>query len=438
MLTSLLSSCWRFFPRLCADRSGSIAIFVAIGAVPLVLAVGVAVDYSNAGRVRAQMTSAADAAALAAVARGATHYAMAGQNPQQVTHSTQIAHAAFQANLEASPTTNGVVLLPRVTSNQRRVRAEVCFEAAVRTHVMTVVGYGSIPIRNCVTAASEPPRFVEINVLMDASGSMGIGATRADQLRMEATIGCAFGCHVNDSDRAARLAGATLRFDVIRNAVAGIVQQADSDATLRQQVRFNIYKFSNVMTQIADSRDPLHRIRQAVLGTEMDGMAQGAGTDFRSAIRDFAAAMPVSGDGTSAASPVRFLLIMTDGIENSVLLAGTNTHWWVTQDPDFVPFPPVVVYNNQNMQGFNPTYCTAVKAKGATVMTLNTPYLVPPGTTEPRFTQIRDILQPHITANMQSCASRPELAFSASDPDDIEAAVNQMFSLTHGVPRLTN
>jgi Mg-chelatase subunit ChlD len=51
------------------DRAGNTAIIFALGALPLSLAVGAAVDYSRATQVQSVYQSAADAAALAAVSR---------------------------------------------------------------------------------------------------------------------------------------------------------------------------------------------------------------------------------------------------------------------------------------------------------------------------------------------------------------------------------
>ena len=52
------------FSRFFRDRKGGVAPLLALGLVPLVGAVGAAVDYSRASNVRAAMQAAADATAL--------------------------------------------------------------------------------------------------------------------------------------------------------------------------------------------------------------------------------------------------------------------------------------------------------------------------------------------------------------------------------------
>ena len=49
------------------DRRGNVAIIFAITAIPLVSAIGCAVDYSSATRMKAKMQTAADAAGIGRV-----------------------------------------------------------------------------------------------------------------------------------------------------------------------------------------------------------------------------------------------------------------------------------------------------------------------------------------------------------------------------------
>ena len=60
------------WPRFKDDRSGNIAIVAALSAVPLVLAIGVAVDYSRAIAARSDLQEAVDAAVIAGARDGTT------------------------------------------------------------------------------------------------------------------------------------------------------------------------------------------------------------------------------------------------------------------------------------------------------------------------------------------------------------------------------
>jgi Flp pilus assembly protein TadG len=54
------------------DKRGNVAIIFAIAAIPLISAIGCAVDYSMATRMKAKLQSAADAASIAALSQKVT------------------------------------------------------------------------------------------------------------------------------------------------------------------------------------------------------------------------------------------------------------------------------------------------------------------------------------------------------------------------------
>ena len=54
------------FKRLCGSNDGNVAMIFAVAAIPLLTAVGAAVDYSRAGSLHSQLQADTDAAALAA------------------------------------------------------------------------------------------------------------------------------------------------------------------------------------------------------------------------------------------------------------------------------------------------------------------------------------------------------------------------------------
>ncbi len=62
------------------DRSGNIAMIAALGAIPMVLAIGMAVDYARATSAKSDLQAAVDAAVLAGAKDGTTSWAtIAGQ-----------------------------------------------------------------------------------------------------------------------------------------------------------------------------------------------------------------------------------------------------------------------------------------------------------------------------------------------------------------------
>src|ERR1700730_672401 len=61
------------------DKRGNIAVIFALASIPLLAAVGCAVDYTMAARIKAKLQSAADAASVGSLAVGSPAYIAAGQ-----------------------------------------------------------------------------------------------------------------------------------------------------------------------------------------------------------------------------------------------------------------------------------------------------------------------------------------------------------------------
>ena len=65
--------------RFVHDRRGNIAVIFALSCVPLISAVGCAVDYSRATHVRSKLQAAADAASVGSIAKASPAFKAAGK-----------------------------------------------------------------------------------------------------------------------------------------------------------------------------------------------------------------------------------------------------------------------------------------------------------------------------------------------------------------------
>src|SRR5712691_638100 len=84
----------RAFPSACR---GNAAVFLSLGLVPLVVAIGAAVDYSRANTARAEMQAAADSAALYAAVGNYSSDSLritAGVNAFNANYQSQFASAS--------------------------------------------------------------------------------------------------------------------------------------------------------------------------------------------------------------------------------------------------------------------------------------------------------------------------------------------------------
>ncbi len=126
-----------FAPRFRADRRAGVALLTALGMVPMLLSVGIAVDLSRATAFKVALQNAADSAALA----GAAAYSSSGQSA-----TAQAAATAYMTQAEAAlPANNGVnfTATPAVQTNANGTTTgytvAVTASAAVPTTVMSLV-----------------------------------------------------------------------------------------------------------------------------------------------------------------------------------------------------------------------------------------------------------------------------------------------------------
>lgn len=112
------------------DHRGNTAVFLSLGLVPLVVAIGAAVDYSRANTARAEMQAAADGAAL---------YAAVGNyssDSQRVTAGVHAFNANYQSQFASAS--------PSVTIANNAVK--VAATGNVSTTLLGVVGINTVKV----------------------------------------------------------------------------------------------------------------------------------------------------------------------------------------------------------------------------------------------------------------------------------------------------
>lgn len=442
------------------DRRGGVAVILGLSLVPILLLVALAVDFASVLSARSRADLAADAAALAAVTSAANEYAV---NPRtDFTASRNAGLGRFGAQLGSLPGLQ--VSAPQLSiaydAAAARFTSRVTYTGAVQARLATLVSrilardYSSISIGGTATATMTAGPYVDIQVLMDVSNSMLIGATPDDIARMNALTkrggynwprgwaqaawggGCAFACHWDGSAQpndfyaaAQQSSGAgkvTLRLDVLKAAVGGndpaapgIVQQLLAKraqyADNRDRYRLGLYTFSTAVAQAAALTSDLASVgtKAAAVGPPLGNPDAGYQTNVTEAIRAMAAQyVTQAGDGSSAAAPRKFVFLLTDGIED-VGAAG---------------YP-----NGRRESALDPSACDALKAKGVGVVVLHTLFYNPDG----QFAEISAI-QDSVTRALQACASSPSLYFPASDTAQINLAIKAMLNAAVATPaRLT-
>jgi Flp pilus assembly protein TadG len=197
------------------DKRGNIAVIFGIAVLPILTAVGCAIDYSTATRIKAKLQSAADAASIASISQNSAGYIAAaamtsnGPVPAGVTEANKIFNGNAAtipgfATLNATPTST-------VTKTGPALASTVTFTAQVPVTFMRVVsmigGGGAwqyMTVTGTSRSSSSLPAYLDFYLTLDVSGSMGLPSTTAEAVRMQSInpdnwvqyrTGCTLACH---------------------------------------------------------------------------------------------------------------------------------------------------------------------------------------------------------------------------------------------------
>ena len=200
--------------RFGGNSKGNVAVIFAIACIPILTAIGCAIDYSLAMRMQSKMQSAADAASVGSISQSSPGYAAAeamsgnGSVAVGVTDANNI----FMGNL-CGPRTGGctnvagysnLVVSSTVTKSGSGLTSVVTFTAQVPTVFLNVIGYQTMNISGGATSSAAMSTYLDYYLVLDVSGSMGLPSTTAEAQRMQSInpdnfvqypTGCTLACH---------------------------------------------------------------------------------------------------------------------------------------------------------------------------------------------------------------------------------------------------
>jgi hypothetical protein len=283
------------------------------------------------------------------------------------------------------------------------------------------------------TAIYSFPPYIDIHVLLDTSGSMGLGATRTSQIQMrnDGSLSCIFGCHSSNSNKytTAKSKGYQMRIDVLRDSLKRMIETAITQSAVQATptVRIGLYGFSNEYSKIADASYDLSTIKTKAETITL--ATSGGGTDFYNAMAKLNTDITRVGDGSGSSQPRVFVFIITDGVEDGADGYWTGSGWGWRWDPDN-PMPKKAHFG---VRPLPKSYCQAFKNRGITVSALYTTYVTfDPAISDPwdsaRETTLNNDVIPNIPNALRDCSSGTGNFFQADKPEDIDSAIQLMFS----------
>jgi len=224
------------------DSRGNVLMLMAFMLIPLVLSIGVAVDYTRAGRLQTKLNAAADAAALAAVTEPMMREpnstaATVAKNMYKSLTSGQPGLVSSDADLSVSVTGNNSVTSTRTAVVRYTARSTNIFAAIIGMDDVTITGFA--------TAMATAAPNIDFYLALDTSSSMALPTTSAGFTLLHNAVNCSFACHSNRI----QTYGIYIKDNATFSVVKGTYSATGSGANSKQQIdAAGTYVYPNART----------------------------------------------------------------------------------------------------------------------------------------------------------------------------------------------
>lgn len=423
------------------DKAGNFGILTALLAVPLFGAAGVALDISQAMVVKQDLQNAADAAALAAVAKSSKEVEAARKmtGDGRVVIPDDEALKFFETDAVGRDDFEVENVDVAVEKVGNVVQSSVSFKATVQTSLGRILGKNFMTVSVKATAKYETEMFSDFYLLLDNTPSMGVGATPRDVATLVANTSdkCAFACHIvkdgvadkNSYYFKAKQLGVTTRINVVAAATASLMDTAVATRKNVNQYRMAVYTFGEKaedtkLLEVAPLSADLATTKKKASAIDLMSIPYQSYnndqmTDFDRALTQISDKIGTPGNGTSSATPDKVVFFVSDGVGDSYKPSGCTKK----------------VTGGRCQEPIDTKLCTALKEKGYRIAVLYTTYLPLP--TNGWYNTWISPFQSQIGTKMQECAS-PGLFFEVSPTEGITDAMAALFKRVITSPRLTS
>lgn len=417
------------------DRCGNFAATTALLMFPATVMVGMSVDIWYAYEAKTKLDQVADSAALAAINTQSQAY-INSTNGLGKAYWDKEARDFFEGNRQVVDPRLLVSVSADVERRDLTITSLVKYQMAYPTIFMKMIGVTSIPVSGEAKAEFNVGEYYNVNVLVDNSPSMGIGASQADVDKMQAKMGCAFACHdlsnqMNNLPKATAL-GVKLRIDVVGSALRKLADMVSNSVAQKGLYKLSLYSLgaraddavANPLSRLQDMTQDMDAFKTAAQDIKLMIMPRYDYNKYavgyiNKSVQLLNDQIPSSGTGTGVNSPRQVLLLVTDGVED---LLTTGSQCFGT-----FQYGRCVQYINVNE-------CQRLKNRGVVVAVLHTTYL--PITTNDNYNSWVRAIAPKVGPALQACAS-PNLYEHVDMNSDISAGLNELFKRATNMPRLT-
>ncbi|MBX5154234.1 pilus assembly protein [Rhizobium lentis] len=428
------------FRSLKSDRGGNVAIAVALSLVPMLVAVGASFDYIRSYNVRQRMQSDLDAALIAAVKQI--------NNTEDTDALKEKVSDWFHAQVDNSYTLSDI----DIDTVNHNITATA--NGTVPTTFMKIANIETVPVSVASAVKGPATSYLNVYIVIDTSPSMLLAATTSGQSTMYTGIKCQFACHTGDSHTIGKTTYATnydyskekkikLRADVAGDAVREVLDMIDESDENHERIKVGLYSLGDTLSEVLAptlSTDTA-RARLADSSYGLTSATSKAATYFDVSLATLKKKVGAGGDGTSSGSPLKLVLLLTDGVQSQ--------REWVTNGSKYWP----------KVAPLNPAWCDYLKNQSNTMAVLYTEYL--PITTDWGYNatvgstmasanwkstwggtmdsgvSTSITRRDYIPYALADCASSKSLFISASSSTEITAGLSTLFTQYLSSVRLT-
>ena len=475
--------------RALGDRRASVAPIVAILAPTLILLGLGTTDAAIGLDTKNDLQNATDAASLAVA-----HAVLVNANATEASLQV-VAQAVLNNDFNGkSPIITALHVCAPVqgdcTSGKTTLPSDtVTMTTSAQALCILCIGGGST---KTITGSSQTvigfSKTMQINIVMDSSASMIVGSTTADVNTIATWVSnnwlsvkvgdpspcysgsspcpktcppggktcytadnppCAFACHDEGSATSAadiktgltnaHSAGATTRFDVMTSAATQLINYVAGLASTTGLLAKNTYVFNVLSFDTAVHTYGTTNMTSKAALTAVSSVAPGLDTHLSTDMTSLVTQIGSSGTGASSSSPLKFVILVTDGLQsdrddNWGCTFGKDTAWGYVNPVWGAPNSTVCVSNNY-AGPINTATCQTMKNNGVVLAVLETPYVPLTGQSPdvgPYERTVRPTIYPGgsgssstISAALQACAS-VGYYFQATDSSQISTGFLQL------------
>ncbi|MCF3642783.1 pilus assembly protein TadG-related protein [Rhizobium sp. TRM95111] len=440
----------------------------ALAIVPMILAVGAGIDYVRAYNIRVKMQSDLDAALLAAIKEVDTL--------EEDDLQEKVA-AWFDAQTDLDSTKYSLVGTD-ITVSKTDKTIEAVASSSVETTFMKIANIETVPVAVQSSVAGPATAYLNVYIVLDKSASMLLPATETDRKSLfdlvykysydgksRAYMSCEFACHEAEGSIVFKYRGKTygniydfistqditLRTDVALSATDKVLDMIDDADADHDRIKIGLYGFGDSLSEAIAPTFSTTTAAKALTEDKynLTSATSQSSTYFNDIMEELEDVVGIAGDGTSAGSPLKLVLFLTDGVQSTRSWVTSGVNWtWGDWDSDGVSTPKSGA-SWHKVAPMNPAWCDSLKTNGVTVGVLNTEYLEIPYDWGYQVTldatmasadwkstwggAIRSDVATSTTRHdyleyaLKDCATSEDLFLSASDSDEIEEGLSTLF-----------